>query len=184
MTNQSYFDTYWDDIRRLSAHASTEELTTLATLIMDCHKRGGKVMIFGNGGSAGIASHVSVDLTKAAGIRAICYNESALLTCFANDFGYEKWVEKAIEFYADDDDLIILISSSGQSENMLNAAQLCAGRKLPLVTLSGFSPANPLRAFGELPLWVDSQSYNHVETIHQTWLLAAIDYIISLKNEA
>ena len=56
-------------------------------------------MIFGNGGSAAIASHFSVDLTKNAGVRCTNYNESDLLTCFANDFGYEKWVEKAIEFY-------------------------------------------------------------------------------------
>ena len=68
-------------------------------------------MIFGNGGSAAIASHFSVDLTKNAKIRCTNYNESDLLTCFSNDFGYEKWVEKAIEYYGDEGDVFIGISS-------------------------------------------------------------------------
>ena len=58
-------------------------------------------MIFGNGGSAAISSHFSVDMTKNAGVRCTNYNESDLLTCFSNDFGYERWVEKAINFYGD-----------------------------------------------------------------------------------
>ena len=71
-----------------------------------------------------MASHVTVDFTKAAGIRAVNFNEADLLTCFANDYGYENWVAKALEFYADEGDLaMILISSSGQSPNMLNGAK-------------------------------------------------------------
>ena len=69
-----------------------------------------------------MASHCSVDLTKNAGIRAINFNEADLITCFANDYGYENWVARAIDFYADEGDVLILISSSGSSENMLNAA--------------------------------------------------------------
>ena len=91
-------------------------------------------MIFGNGGSAAIASHFSVDLTKNAKIRCTNYNESDLLTCFSNDFGYEKWVEKAIEYYGDEGDVLILISSGGNSQNMLNAAHF-AKKKRNLVRL-------------------------------------------------
>ena len=60
-----------------------------------------KIIIIGNGGSAAMASHVSVDLTKNAGIKAINFNEADLLTCFANDYGYEHWVSQALKFYAD-----------------------------------------------------------------------------------
>ena len=80
-------------------------------------------MIFGNGGSAAIASHFSVDLTKNAKVRCTNYNESDLITCFSNDYGYEMWVEKAIELYGDEGDSVILISSSGESKNMTNAAK-------------------------------------------------------------
>ena len=73
------------------------------------NKKGGKLIIVGNGGSSAIASHASVDFTKAAGIRAVNFNESDLLTCFSNDYGYENWVKKALEFYVDKDDIVILI---------------------------------------------------------------------------
>ena len=64
-------------------------------------KRGKKVIIFGNGGSAAIANHFSVDLTKISKIRCVNFNESSLLTCFSNDYGYENWVKKTLEFHAD-----------------------------------------------------------------------------------
>ena len=82
-------------------------------------------MIFGNGGSAAISSHFSVDLTKNAKVRCVNFNESDLLTCFSNDFGYDRWVEKSIEFYGDKNDLLILISAGGESKNMINAISAC-----------------------------------------------------------
>ena len=87
-------------------------------------------MIFGNGGSAAISSHVSIDLTKNAKIRTLNFNEADLITCFSNDFGYEKWVEKAVEYYHQKNDILILISSSGESRNMLNAANFAKTNQL------------------------------------------------------
>ncbi len=80
-------------------------------------------MIFGNGGSAAIANHFSVDLTKVSKIRCVNFNESSLITCFSNDFGYENWVKKVLEFHGNSKDMIILISSSGESKNMINACK-------------------------------------------------------------
>ena len=180
--NSDYFSKYWDSIHQLCSRLDHNTLIKLSSAIMNCHSRGGKVITVGNGGSAAIASHVSVDLTKAAGIRAACFNESSLITCFSNDFGYENWVTKALESFADDNDVVILISSSGQSKNIINAAKYCTDCGLYLITLSGFNETNSLRPFGQISLWANSQDYNHVETTHQTWLLAVIDYIISQKK--
>ena len=130
-----------------------------------------------------MASHVSVDLTEAAEMRAINFNEADLLTCFANDYGYEHWVAKALEFYADEGDLVILISSSGQSPNMLNGAKQAREMGLPILTLSGFRSDNLLRTMGDLNLWVDSTAYNIVEMTHHVWLLAIIDYLIEQKQD-
>ena len=130
-----------------------------------------------------MASHVSVDFTKAAGMRAVNFNEADLLTCFANDYGYKNWVARALEFYADPGDLAILISSSGQSPNMLIGAKQARAMNLPLVTLSGFQSDNPLRGMGDVNLWVDSTAYNVVEMTHHVWLLALIDYLIEQKQE-
>ena len=99
-----------------------KELVKVKNILVDTNSKGKKTLIFGNGGSAAIASHFSVDLTKNAKIRCTNYNEYDLITCFANDFGYEKWVEKSLEFYADEGDVLILISASGNSQNMINAA--------------------------------------------------------------
>lgn len=154
------------------------KLMELKKLLVDVRTNGKKIIMAGNGGSAAIASHCAVDFTKCAGIRCVNFNEADLITCFANDYGYEQWVKKALEFYADDGDLVILVSSSGKSPNMINAAQHANARGLTLVTFTGFSENNPLRKLGHLNFWVDSHAYNIVEMTHQIWLLAVCDLII------
>ena len=129
-----------------------------------------------------MASHVAVDLTKVAGVRAVNFNEADLITCLANDYGYEHWVEKAIEFYADPGDLIVLISSSGKSNNIINGAIKAKQMKLSLITFTGFTADNPLRKLGDLNFWADSQAYNVVEMTHHVWLLALVDKLV-VDNE-
>ena len=129
-----------------------------------------------------MASHVAVDLTKAAGLRAVNFNEADLLTCLANDYGYEHWVAKALEFYADPGDLVVLISSSGKSSNIVNGALKARQMKLPLITFSGFDSANPLRKLGDLNFWADSKAYNIIEMTHHVWLLALVDKLIVDKG--
>ena len=95
-----------------------DHLINAAEKIQVVSKVGNKLIIAGNGGSAAMASHVSVDLTKNAGLRCANYNEADLITCFANDFGFERWVEKTVNFYGDAGDLLIVISSSGSSHKI------------------------------------------------------------------
>ena len=175
---------YLDEIINGIMAIDADDVERIADLAIEAViKRAGKIIVVGNGGSAAIAGHVAVDLTKAAGMRAINFNDAALLTCFGNDYGYEYWVEEAINAYADPEDLIILISSSGRSENMINAAQRADELGINVVTLTGFDEANPLRAFGKVGLWCDSSHYNVVENAHQIWLLAVVDYLIHLKAQ-
>ena len=155
-----------------------EQLIRLKNMLLVTKAAGRKVILAGNGGSAAIASHCAVDFTKSAGIRCVNFNEADLITCLANDYGYERWLAKALEFYADNGDLVVLISSSGKSSNMILAAQYALERGLTLVTFTGFSAQNPLKALGQLNLWVNSQAYNIVEMTHQIWLLAVCDMLI------
>ena len=179
MTNRHFFHDYFETVAKKLSDIDTESLEQAAALVRRAHGSGNKVILVGNGGSAAMASHVAVDLTKAAGIRAINFNEADLLTCLANDYGYEHWVAKALEFYADSGDLAVLISSSGASQNMVNGAEQAGAMGLTVVSLSGFSPDNPLRQLGDLNLWVASDSYNIVEMTHHVWLLAIVDYLIA-----
>ena len=177
----AFLQEYATQLQRLcqpSAAWMTPLIAVKDAVVSAC-RHGRKTIIVGNGGSAAIASHVAVDLTKNARIRAMNFNEADLITCFANDYGYEQWMAKAVEQYGDAGDVLIAISSSGQSKNILNACE--AARRTTfasVVTLSGFDPANPLRQLGDENFWVGSRAYNLVELAHQFWLLALVDLII------
>ena len=184
MKASDYFLKYFETISTRLQSIDSAQLEQAASMVWAAHKAGKKVIVVGNGGSAAMASHVAVDLTKAAGIRSINFNEADLITCFANDYGYENWVAKALEAYADKGDLVILISSSGKSQNILNAAEKATEMGLSVITVSGFLPNNPLRKLGDLNLWVDSTEYNIVEMTHHVWLVAIIDYLIESEGLA
>ena len=145
MNSEHFFHCYFQTVAERLDDIDPAELVRAAAMVRQVCSSGNKVILVGNGGSAAMASHVAVDLTKTAGIRAVNFNEADLLTCFANDYGYENWVSKALEFYADSGDLVVLISSSGVSENMVNGAEQAVALGLAAITLSGFSPDNPLR---------------------------------------
>lgn len=177
MKTSNYFKLYFETISSKLISTSNETLKHAAEKVIKTHNNGKKTIVVGNGGSAAMASHVSVDLTVSAGIRAINFNEADLLTCFANDFGYENWVTKALDYYADPGDLAIIISSSGTSKNQVNGSIKAKNMDLGLITLSGFSIDNPLRKLGDINLWVDSKEYNVVEMTHHIWLVAIVDFI-------
>lgn len=178
----NFFETYFSSLHHTILAANKDSLDSAVLELNKVFKLGQKVILVGNGGSAAMASHVAVDLTKAAGIRAINFNEADLITCFANDYGYENWVLEALKAYSDPGDLLILISSSGQSKNILNAASIAKKLGLTLVTFSGFQSDNPLRNKGDINFWADSKSYNVVEMTHHVWLLAIVDAWIERKQ--
>jgi D-sedoheptulose 7-phosphate isomerase len=173
-----YFDKYFSELARLFDAVAADDLIAAAEVIEAASSAGRKTIVVGNGGSAGIASHVAVDLVKAAGRRAVTFHDPAMITCYANDYGYGNWVAEAMNSYADPGDVAVLISSSGQSENIVNGAKAASEIGLSTITLSGFEESNPLRSMGEVNLWVDSCVYNEVEITHQVWLLAIVDYLI------
>jgi D-sedoheptulose 7-phosphate isomerase len=184
MERPVYFQLYFDKIFQGLQSIESTLLVQAAALVWETSQSNKKIIVVGNGGSAAMASHVAVDFTKAARIRAINFNEADLITCFSNDYGYEHWVEKALEAYADKGDLAILISSSGKSQNILNAATKAKEMGLSVISISGFLTDNPLRKLGDLNLWLDSTEYNIVEMTHHVWLVAIIDYLIETKGLA
>jgi D-sedoheptulose 7-phosphate isomerase len=126
----------------------------------------GKVMVIGNGGSAAIAGHMQSDLCKAVGVRAMVFTETPLLTALTNDHGYQCVFERQAGLWADAGDLMVAISSSGQSDNILRAVRAATGRGCRLITLSGFSTTNPLRQLGDINFYIASSDYGYVEAAH------------------
>jgi len=184
MSDIKFLEEYFNNLKNLLSNKEyLEDLVKVKDILKKTHSEGKKTMIFGNGGSAAIASHFSVDLTKNARVRCTNYNESDLLTCFSNDYGYDKWVEKAIEFYGDEEDILILISASGNSKNMVNAAKFAKKNRIKkIITFTGNSKENKLKQLGDINFWVNSKAYNHIENIHQILLLSLVDLIIG-KSE-
>ena len=185
MSDKDFVKTYLEDLSALikSNDQIVEKIISTKNILIQAKKNNAKIMIFGNGGSAAIASHVSVDLTKNANIRSVNFNEADLITCFANDYGYERWIEKAIDFYADDKDVLILISSSGKSPNMINACKAARNKKISkIITFTGHDNNNPLSKLGDINFWINSKAYNFVENTHQVWLLTIVDLIIGKRE--
>jgi D-sedoheptulose 7-phosphate isomerase len=142
----------------------------------------GKLFFIGNGGSAAIASHMAIDFWKNGGIKSMAFNDSSLLTCIGNDFGYKHVFEKPIEVFAHKNDILFAISSSGKSENILNGVKAAQAKGCCIITLSGFNRDNPLCSMGVYNFYVPSHEYGHVEVIHQYICHCILDTIIQFRN--
>ena len=175
MKYQKFFKDYNKSIFDLLNKFDASLLDKSVDLILECKKNKGKVYLVGNGGSASIASHVSVDFAKVANLPSDTFNNANLITCFANDYGHDNWVKEAIRAYTNHNDLLILISSSGTSMNIVNAAQYCKEKKIPLITLSGFAHNNPLSQLGDVNIHINSDNYNFIEMSHHIILVSIVD---------
>ncbi len=154
------------------------QLIAFRDLVAATRDAGNKLIFAGNGASASIASHARVDFTKQGKVRCLDFNEANLLTAFANDFGFENVFAKGTEMFADDGDVVVLISVSGTSPNCVKAAEYARSRGLKVVTFTGKSPNNPLKALGDINFWIDSSAYNIVECTHMLWICTVVDMLI------
>jgi D-sedoheptulose 7-phosphate isomerase len=143
-----------------------------------------KLMFIGNGASQSISSHISTDIMKNCGIRTTAFTDPSMLTTFSNDFGYEYVFQKPIEILADEGDILIAISSSGKSINILNACNAALRRSCSIITMSGFSKDNPLRSLGDINFFVPVSEYGPVEVVHHAICHCIVDMIIKMKSEA
>ena len=156
-----------------------EQVCSLVRLQADS---GCKLMFIGNGASASIASHMATDCWKNGGVRAVAFNDSSLLTCISNDYGYKHVFEKPIEMFADNGDILFAISSSGKSENILKGVHAAKAKECSVITLSGFKDDNPLCSIGDYNFYVPSQEYGPVEIVHHSICHSILDTIINHKE--
>jgi len=141
----------------------------------ETHDSGSTIIFVGNGGSAGIASHLAIDFSKNGGLRSLAFNDPSALTCLGNDLGYENVFAKQLDFHARAGDLLVAISSSGRSPNILNAVKMARSRDCKVVTYSGFTEENDLRKTGDVNFYVHSREYGFVEVAHLTLCHAVLD---------
>jgi D-sedoheptulose 7-phosphate isomerase len=153
----------------------SEALAQAVTLVTVAKRHRSRIMFVGNGGSAGIASHMATDWLKNGGYAATCFNDGSALTCIANDLGYERVFALQIERHCRNGDVLIAISSSGKSPNILEAVAAARRSGAAVITLSGFDAVNPLRKLGDLNFWVPDGHYGFVEISHLAICHAMLD---------
>ena len=179
LSDTQFLDDYWARYKKILFESRDDTaILCLRDKIHEINSNNGKLIFIGNGASASLSSHAATDFTKQAKIKSIAFNDHNLITALSNDYGFDRWVEKAIQFYASTNDLIIFISVSGNSQNLVNGLKFAKSRSISSASLTGSKDNNYLRNNSDYSLWVNSKAYNIVESIHTIWLTLIIDLLI------
>ena len=173
-----FINDYFDEYIKIILGRDDENIINFKESIKSTVKNGGKLYFVGNGASASLSSHAATDFTKQAKMEAHAFNDHNLITALSNDYGYENWVEKAIEMYVKVTDQIIFISVSGNSPNLVNGLKYANKAGIKTASLAGCEPDNYIRVNSKNSIWVNSKAYNIVESIHTTFLTLIIDLLI------
>ena len=150
----------------------------------EAHEKSQRIFFVGNGASAGIASHIAADACKNGGLRAQVFNDASLMTATANDVAFEQVFALPLTRFGRAGDLLISISSSGRSPNIVAALERARQMGLRIVTLSGMSRDNPSRAFGDVNFYVPSNRYGWIECAHQVVLHYWLDCYVGRHGQA
>ncbi len=183
MQAKNYINQFYTLVSQLecSQQGETMDLETgvreIMALFQSLGRSDKKIIFIGNGGSAAIASHMAIDYWNNAGVPALCFNDGAQLTCLGNDYGFRSVFAQAVQIFARPGDVLVAISSSGQSENILQAVAAAHRIGCTILTLSGFSPQNPLREQGHFNIYCAAQEYGFVELAHEMFLHMLVDFM-------
>ncbi|MCI8982156.1 MAG: SIS domain-containing protein [Hungatella sp.] len=137
-----------------------------------------QVFFLGNGGSAAIASHMTADFMKNGGMNTYSLYDNSVTTCMGNDYGYEYIFSRPMEFLVKEHDLVVAISSSGKSKNILYAIEAAKKKHAEVITFTGFKPDNKARQLGDINVYVPCEKYGIVESIHNLILQQIVDAIM------
>lgn len=141
-----------------------------------------RIFFIGNGGSNSISSHMMEDYGKIARYETFSFSDPALITCFANDYGYENAITEWLKIHLKTKDLLIALSSSGNSKNIINAVNFAKKIGASIITLSGFNATNPLKNKGNINFHIPINNYGVVECFHQIILHAILDELALLRS--
>jgi D-sedoheptulose 7-phosphate isomerase len=176
---------YWREVGTLSRQMPFSTLADAAELLLDCQRCGGTIFVLGNGGSAATASHLACDLAKNirvegfAPFRAVALTDNApMLTAWANDNGYDTVFAEQLAALVRSGDVVVAISASGNSSNVLAAVEQAREAGATTLALSGRSGGR-LRALSDVAVLVPSDSIELVEDAH---LAIAHSLIVALRG--
>lgn len=180
-----YVSEFIEILEQTKIYVATREALTYEegiNKLVDCftkHKQDrSQIFFIGNGGSSAIASHMTADFMKNGGMNTYSVYDNAVTTCMGNDYGYEYVFSKPLEFLARGNDLLVAISSSGNSRNIVNAVNVAKTKGMEVITLTGFKADNVIKQRGKFNIYVPSEKYGIVESIHNLILQQIVDVIM------
>ena len=166
------------EFRRGDTYDYEDGIKLLVDIFTEKKRVGSKVYFIGNGGSAAIASHMTADFMKNGGMNTVSLYDNAVTTCMGNDYGYEHVFSKPLSFLASEGDLLVAISSSGKSKNIINSIDIAEDKNVTVISLTGFDDDNPARKSADVSVYVPSHKYGIVESIHNLILQEIVDLIM------
>lgn len=179
MDDISFIDERFKEIiETLNTPHIKNKLIEAKKLVMIVRKNNKKIIFAGNGASTTIASHGALDFMNQLNVKCYCFNDPNMITAYSNDFGYENSISRYIKLIAEKDDLLFLISSSGESKNVCKCAISAINKECKVITFTGFKSNNSLSQLGTLNLWLNNKDYNVVECVHNIWLVSICDMIV------
>jgi D-sedoheptulose 7-phosphate isomerase len=151
-----------------------KSVTRLAEAVAQCQDKGRQIFVAGNGGSAATASHLATDLCKTAAvkdkplIKCVSLTDNvSFITAAGNDLSFDDIFSRQLENLVQPKDLVILVSGSGNSPNLLKAAELAKRRGATTAALLGFD-GGKLKDKADIVLLVDSDQYGVIEDLHMS----------------
>ena len=137
-----------------------------------------QIYFIGNGGSSAIASHMTADFMKNGGMNTCSLYDNAVITCMGNDYGYDLIFSRQLELLAKERDLLVAISSSGNSMNICNAIETAKEKGVEIITFTAFRPDNKAKQMGDINVYVPIEKYGTAESIHNLILQQVVDMIM------
>jgi D-sedoheptulose 7-phosphate isomerase len=159
-----------------------EAFSQLTKLTFQVNSEGGTIYFLGNGASASMASHFAADMAKTGGIRTMVFTDLSLLTAVANDVSYEDVYAEPLKWYMKSKDMVVAISSSGNSPNIVRAVQQAKEFGGTVITVSAMKEDNAIRKFGDLNFYVPAKTYGFAETAHAAILHYWMDMVESKRR--
>ena len=158
--------------------AATATLQKVGEILFDARRMNRRLFLSGNGASSAISSHAALDFTKQSKLTAFSFTDSPLVSAYSNDYGFENAQTEIFKSYRTDSDILLLVSTSGNSLNAVNLARFGRQNGHTVISFTGKDPDNLLRKESDYSLWVDSHAYNIVENVHMIWLGYLIDSLV------
>jgi phosphoheptose isomerase len=186
----SYYEAYFEEFARAASLIDPDAVDRVANILLEAYTTGATVFSCGNGGSAAIANHLHCDHLKGVRTgtdlapRVVSLSSSIeLLTAIANDRSYEEIFTYQLESQSSPGDVLVAISSSGCSPNIVSALRWAAANGLRTIAFTGFA-GGEARLTADVAIHVDSANYGIVEDLHQAAMHAAAQYIRQSRMSA